>query len=144
MLGLVGLALIALVAAKDVTDLVGGALRLVGALGPSTPEPSPGACRVIAGGSLLLAVGALFAAYQTLAWALDRPEPRPWANDPPGPRVWLAAALCLGLCAAVGLGATALFQGAVGLPIHLSWRAALAGGPLAVLVLLAIVFLLAS
>jgi hypothetical protein len=143
-LALVVGAIVALVAAGQVAAVVGGTLRFVGAILPAAPPPPESACRVIAVGGLLMAASALLVAYKTLAWATGQADSRPGADAAPGPRVWIAVAACFVLCVALGLGMTALFQEASGLPILLSWRAALAGGPLAILVLLAAGFLLAS
>jgi cation transport ATPase len=137
----VAVGLLLLIKGPDVAELVGGVLGLVGAV-PASALPSANASRVASFVWLALVVGLLFAVTRIVAW-VEQGRKYSWTNRQDG-RAWAALLMALGLCAALGVGATIVFQLAAGLPVHLTPQAALAGLPFALLILLGVVFILAS
>jgi predicted tellurium resistance membrane protein TerC len=137
----VGVSLILLMEGPEVADLVGGVLGLVGAV-PSAPALPANAGRVASFAWFAQAAGLVFAGSKIVGW-VEQGGKTSWTNREDG-RAWAALLMGLGLCAALGVGATVVFQVAAGLPVHLTPQAALAGLPFALLVVLGVIFLLAS
>lgn len=132
--GLICVALFALVEGPSIGDLVGGVLRLWGAIDEHGTTLPDGAARGASMGWLALVSVETFSAYKIIAWALDRP----------GRRTLVAFAAVLALVVALGLGTTAVYQMALGAPVVLGARAAFVGLPLALLAGLALLYLLVS